>query len=205
MSCLIIIPAFNVGNEISFVLKGSTPYKDNVIFINDGSTDNTRELILKHNYKVIVNKRNLGVSKSIVKGLKYAKEQGCKKIVLMDADGQHSPVYLPQIIKMLDKNRYVFCGRFHPSNLIPSVKWNSNILAAIIVNEIWGTKHLDISCGFKAFHLNEEIYKKFECSDGYQIVFDLFFYALKAEAEIATLKIDAVYDNSKFYLLGVKS
>lgn len=198
MSEIIIIPAYNVGTNLPTLLNGLKPYKNNVLFIDDGSIDCTGKMVKNYGFNCIQNEENIGVSKSIYRGLIYAKENCYSSAILMDADGQHNPQYLSNIISMLNSYDFVFGSRFSSNKIIPTLKLNSNILAAMIVNKIWKCNYFDISCGFKGFHFNEYIFNQFKNSSGYQIIFDIFFYALIHKKRIGIVEMDAVYDNSKF-------
>lgn len=198
MSEVIIIPAYNVEDNLPTLLNDLEPYKNNVLFIDAGSIDHTGKVVKDYGFNFIQNEKNIGLSKSIYKGLIYAKEKYYSSVILMDADGQHNPKYLPNIISKLNSYDFVFGSRFSSNKTIPTLKLNSNILASMIVNKIWRSNYFDISCGFKGFHLNEYIFHQFENSSGYQIVFDIFFYALIHKKRIGIVEMDAVYDNSKF-------
>lgn len=198
MNSLIIIPAYNVEENLCNLLKQFDNYRDDILFIDDGSTDNTGKLINSFNYNMIKNEKNIGVSKSVMKGLLFAKENDYSSVVLMDADGQHNPKYLPAFIDKLNYSDFVFGCRFSYGSITPTLKLNSNLLAAMIVNKIWHCNYFDISCGFKGFKLDDFIFEKFENASGYEIVFDVFFYALSSNKDISIVNIEAIYDNSSF-------
>ncbi len=198
MDPLIIVPAYNVEKSLSELLRKLKYYKENVLFVDDGSSDSTGKIIKQNKFNIITNSRNIGVSNSIMKGLVYAKEHGYSAVILMDADGQHDPKFLPQFIGDLNSSDFVFGCRFSYNSAVPTLKLNSNLLAAMIVNKIWGCNFLDISCGFKGFRLDDSILELFKKSSGYEIVFDMFFYALSKCANISVVKVDPIYDNSVF-------
>lgn len=197
---LIILPAYNVEKEIYNLLSNMQNYRDNVIIVDDGSTDNTFQIIDSLNYNVIRQEKNAGVASAIKIGINYAINNGYQSAVFMDSDGQHSPKYIDGFLKLLETYDFVVGNRFHINTTAPDIKLGSNLLASIIVKKILGKKYNDISCGFKAIKLDEDLKVAIEKSDGYSIVFDLFFYALNHNYKIGTIDMEAIYDYSTFLM-----
>lgn len=196
---IVIIPAYNVEKYISKVTQSlKEKCSCAVIFVDDGSTDKTSTIIAKAGYPCISHPKNQGVSKAVLTGLEYAFENGFQKIILMDADGQHPAEFIDDINQALDVYDFVTCSRFYSGNNAPTLKWCSNILGAALVNMIWGTHFTDISCGFKGFHVNDEVLQFIKGDCDYQIVYELLFYALGRRLSIGTIKIPAIYDYSSF-------
>lgn len=197
---LIILPAYNVEKEICNLLYDMMDYKADVIVIDDGSKDNTFEIANSLEFKVIKLEINQGVANAIKVGINYAIERGYKNILLMDSDGQHSPKYINKFLDMLKDFDFIVGNRFNCTTLAPDIKLGSNILASIIVKKIVGEKFTDISCGFKAIKLSDDLSMALKNSEGYSIVFDLFFYALNHNYRIGTVDMEAIYDYSTFLI-----
>ncbi|MEI3228774.1 MAG: glycosyltransferase family 2 protein [Lachnospiraceae bacterium] len=197
---LIILPAYNVEKEIYNLLSNMKNYRENVIIVDDGSTDNTFQIIDSLNYNVIRQEKNAGVASAIKIGINYAINNGYQSAVFMDSDGQHSPKYIDGFLKLLETYDFVVGNRFHINTTAPDIKLGSNLLASIIVKKFSGKKYNDISCGFKAIKLDEDLKVAIEKSDGYSIVFDLFFYALNHNYKIGTIDMEAIYDYSTFLM-----
>ena len=88
---LIIMPAYNEAENIERVLKEikkDIDYAD-ILVINDCSTDNTKEIVLKNKVKCITNVFNMRYAMAIQTGLKYARDNDYDYVIQMDADGQH--------------------------------------------------------------------------------------------------------------------
>jgi glycosyltransferase involved in cell wall biosynthesis len=102
-SALIIIPAYNeehnIGNTISEI-RQELPKAD-VCVVDDGSQDNTIKISLNYNVVVLPLPTNLGYSSAIQTGLRYALEENYSYAVTFDADGQHDPRFIPQILSQL--------------------------------------------------------------------------------------------------------
>jgi len=92
-----VIPAFNEENRIESVLKKTQGFVDEIIVIDDASTDNTA-MVAKGYARVLRNKKNMGYIYCIKKGFKAARNE---IIVTLDADGEHDPSDIPRLVKPL--------------------------------------------------------------------------------------------------------
>lgn len=198
MKVMIIIPAHNVEDKIEKVLIELEPYKNDVIIIDDGSIDNTYDIIKSANFLVVQNNKNRGVSYSICRGLKYALHHNYSHVILMDADGQHPVKYIPEFFEKLKDYNFVFANRFHNNTNAPDCKWSINILGAAFINETYNTSFTDISCGFKAFKLKKEYIPVLEKCDSFEIVYKILFLALSSKSIIGTVNIEAIYYYNTF-------
>lgn len=109
-----VVPAYNEQSRIAEVLRASLAYLDGIIVVDDGSSDDTYEVaasvdpsrvtVLRH----AVN-RNQGAA--LRTGTEAALLSGADIIVHLDADGQHDPKDLPDLIKpILDGQADVVLG-----------------------------------------------------------------------------------------------
>lgn len=86
----VIIPTFNNQNTIVKVIKDVGDYCYDILVVNDGSTDQTSELIsLINNIEVVSYDKNVGKGYAIRQGFKKALELGFDYAITIDADGQH--------------------------------------------------------------------------------------------------------------------
>ena len=120
-SLSVIVPCFNeeeVINETYKRLKSvlaNLEYKSEIIFINDGSTDNTEHLLTEltntdNNIKIISFSRNFGHQRAVTAGLNNCKSD---MAIIIDADLQDPPEVIPEMIQaMIDSNaQVVYCVR----------------------------------------------------------------------------------------------
>lgn len=103
---LIIIPAYNEAKNIEKVIKDITEYaKDfDYIIINDCSTDNTKEVCLKNNFRFLNLPINLGIGGAMQTGYKFAQEYHYDIAVQFDGDGQHDARFLNKMFENLQQN-----------------------------------------------------------------------------------------------------
>lgn len=102
--CCIIIPTYNNGNTLKNVVERVLQYTDQVIVINDGSSDDTINILNKFSgLDIIENPRNMGKGFAMRKGFKHAIEKGYKYAITIDSDGQHSPDDIPTFLDKLQE------------------------------------------------------------------------------------------------------
>jgi len=115
MKTAVVIPAFNEGSRIKHVLLKAGKYVDNVVVVDDGSTDNTFEISsgIARNIITLRHKVNLGKGAAMKTGCEAALKISADIIILMDADGQHKPEDIPRFIESIknEKNDIVFGSR----------------------------------------------------------------------------------------------
>ncbi len=102
---LVLIPAFNeeknIANVIRDIKKVSSGF--DILVINDGSDDQTANVVSKLGVNVISLPYNLGYGVALQSGFLYAREKGYDTVIQMDADGQHDPAYITKMLKEVQK------------------------------------------------------------------------------------------------------
>lgn len=113
MNVLLIIPAYNeeksilttIENVETFQAKG---FELDYLVVNDGSSDQTLQLLKENNKNVLSLVHNLGIGGSVQSGYKYAFENDYDIAVQFDGDGQHDINSLPDVIEPLLKEEADF-------------------------------------------------------------------------------------------------
>ena len=101
MPTLIIVPAYNEQDSIVPTieeLRAVAPEFDYVI-VNDGSSDRTSAICHERGFSVIDLPVNLGLTGAFQTGMKYAWRHGYDSAVQFDADGQHRPEHLADLVR----------------------------------------------------------------------------------------------------------
>ena len=145
----IVIPAYNEGAHIKKVIS-RIPKEYEIIVIDDGSKDDTVKQAKQAGAKVISHGTNKGKGQAILTGFKEAKEE---IIVLMDADDQHNPKEIHQLIKpILDgKADLVVGSRFKEGfKHTPKFRQFTNTLSNMGVSFASNYQFTDVLCGFRA-------------------------------------------------------
>jgi glycosyltransferase involved in cell wall biosynthesis len=101
----VVIPTYNNCATICSVVRSVLPIVKEVIVVNDGSTDSTKEALQQFpDVCVVTHKRKMGKGASLADGFAHAVKEGFSHAVTMDADGQHLSDDLPNFIEAIRKN-----------------------------------------------------------------------------------------------------
>lgn len=103
IAACVIIPTYNNSKTLKQVIDGVLNFSagKDVIVINDGSTDDTTEILTQYNERIVLlhNKTNSGKGYSLRKGFEEAISRGFKNAITIDSDGQHYPEDIAIIIE----------------------------------------------------------------------------------------------------------
>ena len=202
----IIIPIYNEENTITNLIKRiqCTFSKLNktveIICVDDGSIDNTREILNKLDIMLLCNERNLGKGEALKKGFKYCDYSDT--IITLDGDGEHCPEDIPELLKpILDGEADMIIGsRFlNTQNGNGSYLENKKYLSQLrkVGNQIFsifGTmvtqKYItDTQSGFRAFKPN--IINNLDLkSSGFEIETEIIIEALDKGYSIQEVPIN---------------
>ena len=103
MKTLIIIPCYNEEKNILNVVKELKKYNYDYLVINDGSTDNTLNVLNRYKFNYINLNNNVGIGAAMQVGYKYALLNDYDIAVQFDGDGQHDAKYIETIIEPIKK------------------------------------------------------------------------------------------------------
>lgn len=154
----IVIPAYNEGEnveafygQLSSVLNKLHDYNFEIVYVNDGSTDNTAELILElaknhSEVKLIDLSRNFGKEIATTAGIHYANGNA---IITIDADGQHPPEFITNFIARWEKGAQVVVGLRTSNQKEGFIKRYGSILFYRLFNASTGIRLIPGSTDFR--------------------------------------------------------
>ncbi|PUB05909.1 glycosyltransferase family 2 protein [Paenisporosarcina sp. OV554] len=104
---IVIIPAFNEEDSIVQTVKNikAVTHIDYIV-VNDGSTDQTRILLDENGFNHMDLPINLGIGGAMQTGYQYALDHGYDYAIQLDADGQHNPSDLVNLIEEIRETDY---------------------------------------------------------------------------------------------------
>lgn len=145
-----VIPALNEEKAISKVIRGVKKYVDEIILIDDASSDKTAVIAEQEGAIILSHTKNQGYDKSLDDGFALAAKRGATIILTFDGDGQHNPEDIPKIVEPIlkDEADVVVGKRPHYARI---TEYLFAFIARIKANID------DPLCGLKAYHI--KVYK----------------------------------------------
>lgn len=151
---LVVMPALNEERSIGHVVTTLANHGYTTCVVDDGSTDDTRNVAADAGAKVLRLPVNLGVGGALRCGFRYARDNGYDMVVQCDADGQHRPDHIPLLLAQMEAtgcdmvvgSRFAGAGSYE---LGASRRFAMNILGRV-VGRSRGGKLSDVTSGFRA-------------------------------------------------------
>ncbi len=161
MDISIVVPLYNEAESLPELASwiANVMQKHNfiyeIIFVNDGSTDESWEVIQQlatqnHACKGISFMRNYGKSGALQTGFQEAKG---RVVITMDADLQDSPEEIPELYKMIVEEKYDIVSGWKKNRKDPLMKTIPTKLFNAVTRWFSGIKLHDFNCGLKAYRL----------------------------------------------------
>jgi len=176
-----VIPAYNEELNIGEVISKSLKYTDEVVVIDDGSTDGTRNVAKENRAIVKSHIVNRGLGLTIRDGISEALNLGADIIVIIDADGQYDGDQIPDLLKPIleGKADLVLGSRFMGSiTHMPRLKKLGNKIITLIVRNLMNIDISDAQTGFRA--IKREILEHITLSGEYTYTQEMI---IRASAE----------------------
>lgn len=152
---LIVIPAYNEALNIEKTvsdIENNAPEVDYVV-INDGSKDNTLEVIRNNHYNHIDGFCNLGLFGAVQTGFKLALEENYDVVIQFDGDGQHSAKYISTMVSEIENGNDIVIGsRFVTEKKPFTARMLGSRLISFAIKIITGKMITDPTSGFRAYN-----------------------------------------------------
>jgi hypothetical protein len=159
---MVLIPAYNEADNLRYLLpkipQNISDVVVGVLVVDDGSDDGTVETVQEHGYLIVSNIINRGGGAALRLGYDILRTSGADVCITMDADGQHRPEEIENLILPIINDEYdVVIG-----SRILGAREKDNPLRAmgvylfgVLISSLLGKKITDPSSGFRAFKMDK--------------------------------------------------
>jgi len=158
MNLSVVIPVYNEEKNVGEIIKRVQAVKlaKEIIVVDDGSKDGTREILRKlngkKNVRVILHERNQGKGAAVVAGLKATKGD---IVLIQDADLEYDPRDYPILLRPIEEGvaDVVYGSRFLGGSHRVTMFWHmvANRLLTFMTNILYNTILTDMETGYKVF------------------------------------------------------
>jgi dolichol-phosphate mannosyltransferase len=194
---LTVLPVYNEIKHVAEVLDKAVGYSQEVLVVDDGSSDGTSELLAaRGDVRVIRHRQNRGYGAALKTAFDDAIRLGYDLLVTIDCDGQHEPALIP---KFLDAARHAdvvsgsrYLERFAGDSRPPEERRRINQQITEEINCRLGLQLTDAFCGFKAYRV--PALARVEIHDtGYAMPLEFWVRAADLGLKIVELPVPLIY------------
>ncbi len=158
MKLSVIIPIYNEIHTLEEIISRvkKTNLADEIILVDDGSVDGTRDIVKKYHdqngFVVVIHEKNQGKGAAVRSGFEVAKGD---IFLIQDADLEYDPREYPNLLKPLEEGLadVVYGSRFLGSSRRVAMFWHmiANKLLTLFTNILYDTILTDMETGYKVF------------------------------------------------------
>jgi len=152
----VVIPTYNNAQTLEAVIDGVAQHSDNILIVNDGSTDQTTSILGQYpNYNIISHPYNQGKGMALRNAFDWAHDKGFDYAITIDSDAQHDPADIPSIVEKVKNNSgaVVMGSRNMGQEGIPKKSSFGNKFSSFWFWAETGISLSDTQTGFRAYPL----------------------------------------------------
>lgn len=195
----VIIPTYNNEKTLRRVLDNTLEFTDEIIVINDGSTDSTAEILKEYSpIKIIHLPKNQGKGMALRTGFKEALKLGFDYAITIDSDGQHFPEDISVFVEEIHKNgeALLIGDRNMEQEGIPGKSSFGNRFSNFWYRFETGIKLSDTQSGFRLYPIRRMKNLKF-FTRKFEFEIEVIVKAAWAGIPVKNVPIQVLYDESE--------
>ena len=191
-----IIPAYLEEKHVGDVTRRTLQQLDNVLVVDDGSTDTTAETARSAGAEVIVHEENRGKGESIKTGLRHWLDRGFTYVVILDGDGQHLPEEIVFFLAAATATRAELLIGTRMNNVrdMPHLRRAVNRYMSRQISWLCRQEIPDSQCGFRMIH-RSVIPDLLGGADRFDYETEMLIIASRKGCHIESVPITTVYSD----------
>ncbi len=187
---LVLIPALNAESTLEPVIREARAQVEEVVVIDDGSSDRTAETALEAGARVLRHEANRGKGAALKRGFHYALEQDYDGVITLDADGQHLPADISRFIaaRLATGGDLIIGGRAHLFEGMLARRRLANRFSAWAIALVSGVEVTDSQSGFRFY--SADLLRRIELrSDRFDLESEVIVRAGRGGFRVTTVPI----------------
>jgi glycosyltransferase involved in cell wall biosynthesis len=191
-----LIPAYNEAARVGEVVAGARPHVDEVIVIDDGSSDGTAAAAEKAGARILRHEQNRGKGGAIATALDYFGRSEAEFAVLLDADGQHDPAEITRFVETAGREQadIVIGNRMGDTGGMPIVRRLTNQFTSWVTSKLAHQRIPDSQCGYRL--LRQSVLKDLRLSTArFETETEMLVQAARAGHRITSMSIRTIYES----------
>ena len=198
----VVIPAYNAEKTIAGVIKQAISYgfeKNNVIVVNDGSTDRTEDEVKRQGVVLINHAENMGKGAALRNGFAVAGQKKLKKIFVIDADAQHRVSEMGCFLELNGDYDMIIGERMDILARMPLDRRLTNRAVNLVVSLLAGLRTTDVQCGLR--YIDLKVFDKVTLkTNNYQTESEMVIKAARNRFKIGFVPVTTIYGDEKSYV-----
>ncbi len=200
LGIVVIIPTYNNEKTLAAVIEDVLSYVEDVIVVNDGSTDSTPAQLKNYpNLHVITHPVNKGKGTALKNGLAYAKAAGYRYAITIDSDGQHFASDIPVFIEEIEKepDALLVGARNLTSDNMPGKNTFANKFSNFWFKLETGIKLQDTQSGYRLYPLHKINVQRWYYTAKYEFELEALVFAAWGGTTVRNIPIHVYYPPQK--------
>ena len=194
------IPAYNKQYPVCGVIHAAEDYVDEIIVVDDGSTDNTSKLAKRAGAIVLRHETNKGKTAAVQTLINEAIQRDADVLVLLDSDGQHDPDEIPVLLKPVIEDGYDLATgsrkqkESKKKGKRPFIRPLGQFVLKMGLGTITRKKYGDPECGFRALSRRAMNVMNFKFrGTGFSVEAEMLYLAEKHGLKTIEVPVTEIY------------
>lgn len=202
-----MIPAFNASQTIVGLIQEIARFvpKEQIIVVDDGSTDDTGRLAQKAGAVVLWHRENMGKGVALRTGFRHVVQGQYQGVIVLDADGQHDARFIPDFLRRVTQGEVdmLIGSRMDHVGAMPWIRILTNRLTSACISALARRKIPDSQSGYR--YIRADVLKALRLrATRYDAESEMLIQAGRKGYRIDSLPISAIYGEEKSAIRPVR-
>jgi glycosyltransferase involved in cell wall biosynthesis len=198
---LVLVPVYNAAHYLPELIPRIRQFvaNDNLLFVNDGSTDDSLEILKREHAHILSFDINQGKGAALKAGFEYAIAHDYRSVLTIDSDLQHLPEELPRFLARDNGESLILGTRQIDREIMPFDRWLTNNLTSLIISVFSRQRVRDSQSGYRLIPVSFiKVLPLHTIS--YDLESEMLFKAGAAGCAISEVPISTIYEGSHSFI-----